>query len=327
MDPEIGEKITTTNVKRARRYCFTLNNYTSIEYDAICTWMEDITHYSLVGKEVGASGTPHLQGYMNFKNARTVSSVRSLSGLARAAIFYCRGTETQNIKYCKKEGDFKEYHSENANIKEISTLDAQAKLISSEGVKGLKTIIQENPKAYVMHHRGFHALLTACAPNRKLDAPPKFVYAIGDAGSGKSTYIHKLAEEEAAATGKSIYYFGAQWPWADGYTDEEIIVIDDIRDRDFKGVPIPVNFMTRMIDVFSCTLQTKGGTCKFYGSSFYLSSVVHPGDMWNKDVNDPNTQILRRITDLYHCKKQAGIYSCVRLGDGLAPRVGFIPPP
>lgn len=44
---------------RVRRFCFTLNNYTKEEEDYLqafpCTWL-------VMGKEVGESGTPHLQG-------------------------------------------------------------------------------------------------------------------------------------------------------------------------------------------------------------------------------------------------------------------------
>jgi len=44
---------------RLRRFCFTLNNWTEEEWDALtefqCTWM-------VMGKEVGENGTRHLQG-------------------------------------------------------------------------------------------------------------------------------------------------------------------------------------------------------------------------------------------------------------------------
>ena len=158
-----------------------------------------------------------------------------------------------------------------------------------------------------------------------MTSAPTCVYAYGDPGSGKSTFIHKLAEEEAATTGRKIWYWGAEFPWGDGYDGSEIIVIDDFRDRDFKGVPIPINFMTRVIDKFELKIQTKGGHCQMNGKSFYLSSVMHPGDLFATSVIDPVQQFLRRITSLYHCKKNPnGSFEQTLLGNGLAPRTATV---
>lgn len=323
MDPDVGEPVTSKG-KKNRRYCFTLNNYTEEEYDAIVKWMSSTTtDYAIVGKEVGKNKTPHLQGYVRFPNARSHGGVRDLPGMKRSSLFFCRGEEHHNREYCSKDGDFKEFHPENYTAgKKGKNLDEYAQIVLKDGNAGLKKMIQENPKVYVLHGRGFRELIAATAPKRHLSAPPKCVYAWGVAGSGKSTLIHKLAEEEAAATGKEIYYFGSQFPWADAYNGEEIIVIDDIRDVDQKGVRVPLNFMTRMIDVWPHKVQVKGLTSvEFYGSSFYMSSVFYPNDIFNKDAGDDVDQFLRRITELYHCTRDAGgVYSQKLLGNGRTPR-------
>lgn len=322
MDPSIGE---VANGRKNRRYCFTLNNYTAEQFESIKLWMEKESVYAIVAKEVGKSGTPHLQGYMRFKNARSVKGVHDLPGMSSAAVFYCKGNEESNIKYCKKDGEFTEFHPENAQGSKGFDLGELSKIVLKDGNAGLKKIIQDDPKAYVLHGRGFRELIAATAPKRSLDTPPKCVYAFGPAGSGKSTFIHKLANEEALATGNDIYYFGSQFPWADGYIGEKIIVIDDIRDVDQKGVRVPLNFMTRMIDVFPHKVQVKGTTSvEFQGASFYMSSVMHPGDLFNKDAHDPVQQFLRRITDLYECEKtDSGEHVQKRLGDGLTPRASI----
>lgn len=314
---------------------FTLNNYTAAEVNQIRKAMEEDFQYGVFGYELApGTGTPHLQGYMHFKNPRAPSGVNKIPGFGRAALFFCDKSEQANIKYCKKKESkdpskpvpWEEFHPENADLPDQNPnkqhLRDVAMKIRHDGPKAMAGIIDEHPEMYVRHHRGFQALATAVAPKRHLSAPPKCVYAFGPPGSGKSTFIHELAEAESTATGESIYYWGANWPWGDGYCDEKIIVIDDIRDRDFKGCAIPVAFMTKMIDRFPHMIQTKGGHVQFQGTSFYMSSVMHPADMWNKDVNDPVTQFLRRITDLWICEKDAaGDYQRQRLGDGLTPRV------
>jgi hypothetical protein len=57
-----------------------------------------------IGKEVGEKGTPHLQGYIEFKAPRTWQTIKNL--LPRAHIEKARGTRKQNIAYCSKEKNF-----------------------------------------------------------------------------------------------------------------------------------------------------------------------------------------------------------------------------
>lgn len=332
MDPDLGERASEggsrNGEKRVRRMCFTLNNPSPGDFEAILQWMDKETQYGVVAKEVGKSGTPHFQGYIRFKNAKCASTVRKFPAMSRSAIFYCKGTEGQNMDYCMKDGDFAEVHPEAAQRDEGKKrgdkpeMDHYAAELRDRGSEVLQEMIRDHPALYVRHSRGFLQLLSATQKERHLAAPPTCVYAFGPAGSGKSTLIHRLAEEEAEATGKKIFYWGTTFPWADGYSDEQIIVLDDVRDKDFRGQPVPINFVTKMIDRFALKLQVKGGSTQFQGDSFYLSSVMHPADMWNRDPRDPVDQILRRITDLYECDIKDGEHVHVRLGDGRTPRVG-----
>lgn len=61
----------STNVGKSHdipvhRLCFTLNNYTSREFDLIK--QTPVSVYGIIGEEVGENGTPHLQGCMNFSH-------------------------------------------------------------------------------------------------------------------------------------------------------------------------------------------------------------------------------------------------------------------
>lgn len=63
--------------------------------------------YLIFGKEVGENGTPHLQGFIRFENAKSFAAVKKLLGI-RYHIESQRGSCEQAIDYCKKEGNFEE---------------------------------------------------------------------------------------------------------------------------------------------------------------------------------------------------------------------------
>lgn len=90
---------------RSRGWCFTLNNYTDEEIVQFCFISAE---YSIFGFEEGEKEeTPHLQGFIYFKNAHTLESVRKM--LNRAHWEPIKGTPQQAADYCKKEDDWYEF--------------------------------------------------------------------------------------------------------------------------------------------------------------------------------------------------------------------------
>lgn len=92
-----------------QRWVATVNNYTAAEYDALILSAQESTKYAIVGREVGESGTPHLQCFFVFNNRLRLRQVKAVPGLQRAHLEPARGTTSQAANYCKKEGDFWEH--------------------------------------------------------------------------------------------------------------------------------------------------------------------------------------------------------------------------
>lgn len=90
-------------------YVFTLNNPTQAEVAALTDNWEERFTYLIFGRETGANGTPHLQGYCRLQAKQRLTTVHAYTGLARAHFEAMRGTSAQAIAYCKKDGDFDEF--------------------------------------------------------------------------------------------------------------------------------------------------------------------------------------------------------------------------
>jgi len=63
--------------------------------------LEDKKAQYIIGTEVGEQGTPHLQGYIEFKNAIAFTSLSKMNERIHWEV--CRGSRVQNIEYCSKE--------------------------------------------------------------------------------------------------------------------------------------------------------------------------------------------------------------------------------
>ena len=85
-------------------WCFTLNNYNVEDIECISSIVPLYSSKYIIGKEVGDSGTPHLQGYIKFNKKLRPSSI-GLSKRIHWEKKVSKSTEKQCIEYCAKDGD------------------------------------------------------------------------------------------------------------------------------------------------------------------------------------------------------------------------------
>lgn len=86
-----------TNIRRrARNWCFTLNNYTSKNIDTLTQLLCEYVFQ----EETGEKGTQHLQGVLMYKNAVSFNTIKDI--IPNAHIEICRNKKA-SIKYCQKE--------------------------------------------------------------------------------------------------------------------------------------------------------------------------------------------------------------------------------
>jgi hypothetical protein len=87
------------------RWCFTVNHPTDEDEEAVKNMVNrDECLQATVGREVGESGTPHLQGFAVFIGEVQRATLERMLG-GRAHLEVMRGTVRQNQTYCRKQGN------------------------------------------------------------------------------------------------------------------------------------------------------------------------------------------------------------------------------
>lgn len=257
-------------------WCFTLNNPTNEEENSIKAWCSDegIATYIVYGRERGGDrGTPHLQGYVEFRGRRTLSSVRSLC--RRAHWESRKGTSFEASSYCKKDGDFHEAGtiSNPGRRTDLESIRDEIKSGVSE-----ERIAEEYFSRWVVYRRSFSAYRQLVLGRTR--PRPRVEVLWGRTGTGKTGYVYYRHY------GEPIW----KWPgdqWFDGYDGQRVALFDD-----FNG-EINITKMLRVLDIYPEQVPVKGGFTWFVPEKIYITSNVCPAD-WYPNASQAHIAALGR---------------------------------
>ena len=318
------------SARGSRRWVFTLNNPSEEEWDALLAYCQASTEWADLGKEVAASGTPHIQGTMRFKNVKTFSAVKKIKCFSHCWLNMAHGTEQHCKDYSEKDGDFVEIHPENFSPGQGTRRDIHqnAALVRDEGHRGVRTIVDADPMFIIRYHRGIAALRELVTHPRDLDLPPTSVFIWGESGHGKTVLARKLARIAAQACGDSSFFeahCGAH-PWYPNYLDQKVVLINEFSTTSAKMQPIPMQHWLSMWDQGGCVLEYKNGTFQLQANQFFTTGIRHPRDYFPDTPEMPSYQFLRRITKVIKCVRTGDSpdnyeYTTIDQGNGLVPLV------
>lgn len=261
---------------KCRGYCFTLNNYTDLEYTAI---LEIECRYLVVGKETGEEGTPHLQGFIYFENARSFDSVKKDLG-KRVHIEAMKGTPQQAADYCKKDKDFIDKGDLPAQGKR-SDIDNIKEQISVG--KGMRDIV-EIATSY-QSIKCAEALMKY--KEKKRNWAPEVIYIHGKSGTGKTRWVYdNFPFDDIHKTTASI-----QLKWFEGYDQHPVSLLDEI-DYD-----VCYSRLKDLTDRYPCTVETKGGSRQYLAKVIVLTSLIDPYTLFDS-YPEKGKEMLRRITKI-----------------------------
>lgn len=269
---------------KLQRVCFTLNNYTEEQFEAIKRHVfVDETAYAVIGKEKGESGTPHLQGYINFgrKNRKTFATLKSL--LFNAHIELAKGSDFDNQKYCSKDGDYYEHNTPVGQGKRSDLNLCVSKLVLG---KRVNEVALEHPEIFVKYCRGMRELSYIVRSQEVRDFKTVVYVLIGPPGTGKSRYCY----EKAKAMGDLYYKPRGQW-W-DGYDGQTSVIIDD-----FYGW-LKYDDLLKLCDRYPYQVPIKGGYVQFCSKNIFITSNAGY-ESWYKFQGYDGAALRRRIEHLH----------------------------
>jgi len=134
---------------RAVNWCFTVNNYTEDDVSRI-EGLSDPVQYAIVGKEVGESGTPHLQGFIRFQSRVSMRVCKATIG-GNPHVETTRNVNA-SIEYCKKDGNYFEVGAFSGGPGSRTDLDVFKDAVKA-GMLSLKEIRETHTEVYAKYPR------------------------------------------------------------------------------------------------------------------------------------------------------------------------------
>jgi len=261
-------------------WCFTLNNPDASLCDGnIPEW--DLQRYRIYQYEKAPeTGTLHIQGYVHFEKKRTLRQVRSL--LPTAHWERAKGTAEQNRKYCSKEDTRVIGPFESGSIPNPGKRTDLHKCV--EDIKTGKSLHDLDGVCVVKFFKGLVNYQQLFVPDRT--EMPTVYWFWGKTATGKS--------EAARDIGLGEQYWKPPGKWWDGYQNEPVVVIDDLRAEDY-----PFQFLLRLFDRYPLRLEFKGGYVKFNSKTIIVTAPCRPEYMFqDRHGDDDVQQLVRRITEI-----------------------------
>jgi len=269
-------------------WCFTLNNYSDVEREEIQAFICDSCSYGCFGKEVGANGTPHLQGYFKLRKRDRLLHLKN-SFSATAHLEPAGGSPWSNRQYCSKDGDF--WESGVTPTAPRKTQDDIARAFRLAVVAGPDAVTQfaaDHPgSALFSGHNLLRNTLSFTRPLPRPNVSVEWIY--GAPGVGKSRTAHERFPGGFVKEPRT--------KWWSGYMLESEVIIDD-----FGPKGIDINHLLRWFDRYPCWVESKGGMVPLLAEQFVVTSNFSPEECFKDDDGGPHPQLpaLRRRIRVTH---------------------------
>lgn len=291
-----------------RNWCFTLNNPTEEERSFFATFqLGDYFTYMIYQEEKGESGTTHFQGYIECREQRALSWMKTHFN-NNAHFEPRRGSQEEAIAYCKKEdtrieggmsGEFGQ--PKTRGRPQGAEERREAAKAALDGIR--KGIIRtRDVDSEILLFPGFPTAqkLALATLGKGPDRSETFrVFVVnGPTGVGKSYAFHKIAHGD---------YIGWISGWfTDAQNMHKILFLDEFVGGCKDGIQL--HQLLDMLDPFPQQLPIKGGFAPAMYDTVFITTNIKPSE-WYSSIGPNGEEIKKRKENL----------------NALFDRIGYIP--
>lgn len=302
--------VSGSSSKRARRWCFTINNPDMLHLPKDDVQGASFLEYQI---EVGSNGTPHIQGIVCFTSAVTMSTVKTrfsnrtmhlevmAGSFAQASHYVEKPVKDCQCKHCLKARTFPN-DGRYLNCIPVSfgtppnpgtrTDIHDAFTAIREGATEIE-IAEAHSKTWLTYRSGLAAYRSMVTPKRNFLTRSLVLW--GPPGSGKSKRAFEYSTSQYWLS-KPNSNSGSLW--FDGYQGEEVVIVDE-----FYGW-LRKTDLQRILDRYPLTVQTKGSSTQFMSTLVIITSNSRPEDWYNeypaalsRRISAPNGEVVYMGTD------------------------------
>nr|ATP66723.1 Rep [Rodent circovirus] len=299
--------------ERARRWVFTINNYTDEDIEN-CKYIFENKGgcYMILGfEEAPTTGTKHIQGYIHLGPQVYRSTLNTLSRKETGERLFsylavAKGSEWDNYKYCSKSGNFKEYGAMGSTSEEKRSNENKTKEIMNDWLVLSPEQFDDKWPVQSLHWR---RKLTDWAAARKTqsgawngDLSSKNIWIFGPPGTGKSMWARSQQPPDRV-------YCKLINKWWGGFEPRyhKVVLMEDF--------PQDGKYLTQQMKVWSdrynFTGETKGGQMEIIPGRFFF--IVTSNFSLDDVFEGVDLQALKRRFHEVEVKDRNDIWLQVRL--------------
>ncbi len=254
---------------QSRNWCFT--DFELLDWRKIYKSDDDIRYICWGLETCPKTKKKHYQGWIQIEKKKRLGGIKKVCQSKKIHLETCRGTESENEKYCQKDNKYKT----------IGDYKTQGQRTDLEGLKALidkggtlEDIANENFHAFIQYNRGFQEYKKIVDKRlRSVFRTVKTTHLYGKTGTGKT---------RKAMDSKDVYKIsGDSMKWWDGYNGEKTLVIDEYNNQ------IPCTELLSLLDGYEYRLPIKG--------SFTYAN-------WDRVIITSNIKILHKNARTEHKK-------------------------
>lgn len=290
-----------SKVKRSRAFVFTFNNYTPEDESRI----QSINcKYCIYGRETApTTGTPHLQGYIYFPNARAKRGVeRAIGGETRLWIEEARGDSLNNYDYSTKDdASYFEKGERPATAAEAGQAEKQR--WEAARVAAMEGRYSDIPAdMYIRYQSSFKRMRREDLPPPG-DLEPNHSYGIWIYGPPRTGKSHMARTQYQPLYLKDIN------KWWDGYDGQDNVLIDEFAPEHAQYM---TGFMKKWVDRWTFSAETKGARTVIRPKLIIVTSNYSIEDVWPQGVD--RDAMLSRFKVIHKSQREDGAQTQIQEG-------------